>query len=193
MKPYGNFKARKSAGASMALPAGGYVGKIKTAKEVVYNWGSVLEIAFDVTEGEFTGFFQKQFDSNTAEDKKWKGVCRIVVPKETDEAWQRGPFENLIFSIEESNPGYHWDWNESGLKGKTCGFLFNNREWEMNGNTGWTTECRNAATVDDIREGTFKIPKDRPLKNGTSNSRMTQPNVNANDFSDVDDDGEVPF
>lgn len=191
MKPYGNFKAQKSTGGSQAIPAGGYVGKIKAAKVAEYNWGNVLEVAFDVTEGELTGFFQKQFDANTADDKKWKGVCRIVIPDGTEEEWQRRPFENLIYSIEDSNSGYHWDWNEAGLKGKLCGFLFNNREWEMNGNTGWTTECRNAATVDDVREGTYKIPKDRPLKNGSS-SRMNQPNVNAGDFSETSDD-DVPF
>ena len=68
-----------------------------------------------------------------------------------------------------------------------CGFIFNRREWELDdGRTGWTTECRTTATVEEIRNGDFRIPKDRPLKN-----KLTQQN---NDFEEADDAGdELPF
>lgn len=186
MKAYTGFKARKATGGSAAIPAGGYVGKVISAKEVEYSWGNRLEIAFDVTEGEHAGFFKKQFDNNTADDKKWKGVCRIGVPSESDEAWKKAAFENFIYSIEESNSGYHWDWNEKALKGKMCGFIFNNFEWEMNGRRGWSTECRTTASIEDIRAGAFKIPKDRPLaKPATAPAGFTE--------MSTDDADDLPF
>ena len=45
------------------------------------------------------------------------------------------------------------------------GVLFRNEEWEYNGNTGWSTRCCAFAAVGDIRDGNFKMPKEKPLKN----------------------------
>lgn len=190
MRPYNGYKAKKSTGAREILPAGGYVAKIMAAKEKQNPWGNTLEVAFDIAEGDYHGFFKRDYDNNTRDDRKWRGVMRLSTPSDQDDperdSWKKTGFENFTACVEESNPGYEWDWNEAGLKGKMVGVLFNNREWEMNGNTGWTTECRYAASVDDIRDGRFKIPKDRPLKKneGTASSG----------FSEIDDpDEEVPF
>ena len=71
------------------------------------------------------------------------------------------------------------------MKGKLVGVLFRNREWEMNGNTGWTTECCALTDVDDIRQGKYRQPKDKPLK-VTSAAE--------NSFAQINEDsGELPF
>lgn len=188
MKNYnGRFKAQKASGASN-VPAGGYVGKVISAKIAEYSWGDRLEIAFDIAEGEHAGFFDKQFKANTANDKKWKGVCRINLPAEDAEEWQYRGINNFLYSIEESNNGFTFDFeNLATAKGKMCGFIFNRREWELDdGRTGWTTECRTTATVEEIRNGDFRIPKDRPLKN--------KPAQQNNGFEEIDDAGdELPF
>jgi hypothetical protein len=88
--------------------------------------------------------------------------------------------------IKESNSGYHWDWDEAKLKGKMVGVLFRNFEWEMNDNTGWSTECCTFTTVDDIRQGKFKMPKDKPLKNKPATT------TNTADFTEITDD-DLPF
>ena len=50
---YKNAKAEK-ASSYAPLPAGGYVAKIAGARIEDYTWGSVLVIAFDIYEGEYT-------------------------------------------------------------------------------------------------------------------------------------------
>ena len=91
-----------------------------------------------------------------------------------------------MFCVEDGNPGYHWDWDESTLKGKTVGVLFRNREWEYNGKTGWSTECCALACVGDIRDGNFKMPKDKPLKEKA---------VSSDGFAEVSSgsDDDLPF
>jgi hypothetical protein len=52
--------------------------------------------------------------------------------------------------------------------GKTVGILFRNEEWKYNGKTGWTKRPYRAISIDSVREGSFKAPKDKPLKNKTT-------------------------
>ena len=165
MKEFKGFKAERSGGRDI-LPAGGYVAKIIGARIDNFDSYSKLVIAFDVDEGKFAGFFKKDFDNNTREDKKWRGTLRLTVPvddgSEKDE-WSKKAFGRAMWAVEKSNPGYHWDWDEGKLKGKTVGVLFRNREWDMNGNTGWTTECCAFDSAQRIRDNEFKMPKDKPL------------------------------
>lgn len=172
MKPYSDFKAEKTGGSREILPKGGYVCEIKSVKEESYKSDSgefkVLILAIDVCEGEYAGFFKKDFDGNDREDKKWRGTYRINEPRDDgseQDAWTKRVFNNFIYSVQESNHGYVWDWEEKKLKGKKLGVLFREREWEMNGRTGWSTEAAGSAPAQDIRDGTFKLPKDKPLKN----------------------------
>ena len=108
---------------------------------------------------------------------------------ERDE-WSKNSFNGFIYSIEDSNPGYTWDWNETMLKGKMIGVLFRNKEWEFRGDRGWTTECCSVDAVSVIREGKFKQPKDKPLKASSSAAAPAA----ASSFTDlIDDDGTLPF
>ena len=191
MKAFNGLEIKKSVSASEPLPAGGYVAKILNAKVEEYNWGEVLVISFDVADGEYKDFFSKQYRENTREDKKWKGNFRLTVPNEGNQYFdsQKRTFGNAIWAIEESNSGYHWDWNEDSLKGKMVGVLFRNFEWEMDdGRSGWSTECCTFVSVEDVRTGNFKQPKDKPLKRKESYS--------SNQFSEmveIDSTEDLPF
>ena len=197
MKPYNGFKAQKSAGAREILPAGGYVCRICEAKVEIYktrNGGTMETLiwAIEIIEGEHAGFWKKDFDSQTGEDKKWRGTMRINLPKDDgseQDGWTKRTFENAMWALEDSNPGYTWDWDEKKLKGKIVGILYRNREWEYNGNTGWTTEAGGVTSVDDIRNGKFKPLKDKPLKNKNAN------NNNNSSFSALAnaDENDLPF
>lgn len=191
MRAFKGYEAKKQGGAREILPAGGYVAKILNAEEKRYSWGDVLLISFDISEGEHSDFFNKDYLENTNEDKKWRGTYRLNIPKddgsETD-GWTKNTFGGAMWAIEESNQGYTWNWDEKSLKGKTVGVLFRNKEWEMNGNTGWTTECCKLESADDIRNGKFRMPKDKPLKNkSTNNSSDFVPNI------EVDDNEKLPW
>ena len=191
MKAFNGLEIKKSVSASEPLPAGGYVAKILNAKVEEYSWGEVLVVSFDISEGEYKDFFSKQYKENTREDKKWKGNFRLTVPQEINQYFdsQKRTFGNAIWSIDESNPGYHWDWNESALKGKMVGVLFRNFEWAMDdGRSGWSTECCTFVSVEDVRTGNFKQPKDKPLKRKESYS--------SNQFSEmveIDSTEDLPF
>lgn len=155
---------------SERLPVGGYVLKILEVEYQTNDWGDVILLSFDVAEGDQKDFFASNYKAQTGEDKKWKGTYRLRVPKddgsEQDE-WTMRRFKTVISKVEESNPGYHWDWDEQNLKGKLVGALFNNKEYEFNGRHGFFTNCHSLVAVEKIRSGKFEIPADTLLKEGT--------------------------
>lgn len=187
---YDDFKATKMGTGREILPAGGYVGEIKKAEVLKYSWGSKLVIAYDITEGEYAWFFMKDWQNNPNDDKKWRGNLSMTLPMEDgseQDVWKKRAIGNLAASLEESNPGYHWDWDENKLKGKKLGFLVREREWEMNGKTGWTTEASSCTDVETIRSGKFRVPKAKTLPK--SSAPASAP---ISDYSAVDD-SDLPF
>ena len=175
------------------LPLGAYVCKVKQVRIQGNSYGDQLCMLFDITEGEYAGYFQKDYNANTAQDKKWRGVLRVWIPaddgSEKDEMTKRG-FKGMVTSFEKSNPGYRWDWNENSLVGKTVGILFRNEEWNYNGKQGWAVRPFRAISADTVREESYTIPKDKPLSK-TTNVAHTNPNMN-NGYVEVEDD-ELPF
>lgn len=190
MKKWNDFEAKKASTGREILPAGGYVCEIKNAKVEEYKGGQYqsLVLMIEVAEGEYAGFYKRDYDNNTNEDKKWRGRYAISLPKDdgTDQdAWTKRTFGNFIWAVQESNPGYVWNWDEKTLKGKKLGVLYRNREWALNDRTGWTTEAAGSVSVDDCRAGKYRLPKDKPLKN--------RPQQNDEIPETVDDDGDLPF
>jgi hypothetical protein len=177
------------------LPAGGYVLGIVDAKEQSGDYGDTLIIAFDIIEGEYKGFYQRNLESQTREDKAWKGKYRVPVPKddgsEQDE-WKMRRLKTVVYNIEESNPGYHFDWDNVGsLKGKKIGALFNNKEYEFNGHHGFYTNCHSLVPVENIRSGKFKIPEDTLLRrNGRA---QPQPSPVGDGFMTIPEGAEDEF
>jgi hypothetical protein len=160
------FEKKKAEGFK-AIEAGGYVCKVLNAEVIGYDWGEVLKIDFDITEGEFKDYFFNQYQNNTNEDKHWQGSIRITVPSEGAQYYesQKKKFGNMIACFEESNTGYAWDWDETKLKGKSIGIIFGNEEYSFNGYEGWKARPKLISSVEDIRNGNFRVPKDKPLKN----------------------------
>lgn len=170
MREFSGLEVKKAA-QKKHLPAGGYVAEILGAEEISYSWGDVILISFDICEGEHEDFFATDFRSQDREDKKWKGTYRLSIPKDDGsekDGWTKRTFGNAIWSIEQSNPGYHFNWDERTFKGKKVGVLFRNREWEMDGRTGWTTECCALTSVSDVRDNLYTMPKDKPLPKQSS-------------------------
>lgn len=166
-----NWESVKAATERVTLPAGGYIVKILNAEIKTYGKPEEtfdkLEISIDITDGEFKDFYANDYRSQIQEDKKWKGMLRQYTPKddgsEKDE-WTKSSLKALTDAIEESNTGYHWDWNEVGLKGKVVGCLFRSEEWEYDGKEGWKTQPFKFLPVDAIKSGKFKMPKEKPIK-----------------------------
>lgn len=197
MKPFEGYKAEKAQAGTDALPAGAYIAQIKAAEVCEYSWGDVLLISFDIAEGEFKGHFAKRWknDAGSSYGQRWKGTFRLNIPsaKSKYPDSDKRAFGNAMWAIEQSNRGYSWDWKEELLKGKRVGVLFRNREWEMNGQTGWTTECCTLLSVQDVRDGNFSMPKDKPLKAKEQAQQTQAPAKAIQDFDDIISDGELPF
>ena len=177
MKPFNGFKSEAGRSNKMgSLPLGVYVAVIKGAKVTGDEPDQQLEIALDVSEGEYAGFYMKKYDSdkersNGKFEVRYKGVFRLRVPNEENknarypESDKRN-FNDAIYRIESSNPGYHWDWNEAGLIGKTVGI--NMKEKEFNGNV-FTTVGR-FENADDVRKGIVAPMKSRTASTGANNA-----------------------
>ena len=189
MKKYSDVKAEKMSGGRETLPAGGYVCQILSARVENSEWGETLVIAHDVCEGEFKDIFKRDYDNNTREDKKWRGTFRLKLPKDDgteQDGWKKRSLSNFLWAIEQSNPGYSFNWDEKTLKGKKIGLLYRNKEWEYNGNSGWTTEAAGTESIGNIREGKFKMLRDKPLAN--------KPTPSESPFVDLgDEEGQLPF
>lgn len=191
MRKFSNWENVKAAAERPVLPKGGYIVKIMDAKVTTYSGSKgtfeKLEISVDIAEGEFRDFYANDYRSQQMEDRRWKGVLRQYIPaddgSEKDE-WTKSVFKAMTDAIEDSNPGYHWDWNEAGLKGKTVGALFRSEEWEYQGKTGFATRCFKFIPSELIKTGKFKVPADKLLTNAVSVSK---------DYEEISSDGDLPF
>ena len=189
-------------GERRSLPVGAYICKIIQAVVRDSGYGDQLNIVFDISEGEYAGFFKDGFDSNPREDKKWKGVLRQFLPKDDGsekDGWTKSSLKGLITAIEESNPGYTWNWDERTLAGKVIGIIFRNEEWEYDGKTGWATRPFRACSTDAVYDGRYMLPKDKPLKNNAAPAlypvygSVSTP-APVNDYAMYgDDDDNLPF
>lgn len=184
------------------LPVGGYVCRIKQSAVQPVGDGQQLAVLFDIVEGDYAGFYEDDFRGNTRDDKKWKGVLRIWLPKydgSEKDGWTLSSLKGFTTSVEKSNPGYTWNWDEQTLKGKLIGIIFRSEEWDYNGKHGWAVRPFRAASVEAIREGDFEIPADKPLKNSTfsdlgSGYGAGNPFAGSSaGYGRDDGDGELPF
>lgn len=152
------------------LPVGGYVAVIKGVAIESHNGSELMNVMVDIAEGDQKDFYLKDYKSQSSDNKKWRGNVKLWLPKddgsEKDDYTKR-TFNNFMACVEESNPGYHWNWDENTLKDKKIGILAREFEWrnQNTGKTAWLIELVNPHSVDDIRNGKFKMPERRPLKN----------------------------
>lgn len=197
MRPFNNYETTQTISARAQLPVGAYICHILKAEEKVYSsskgeWHK-LEVSFDISEGEHKDFYANDYRSQSGEDKKWKGILRMNIPSDDGseaDNWAKRSFKTNILAIEESNNGYHWDWNESQLKGKTVGIVFRSEEWEYNGKRGWRTAPFKMVPAADVKSGNIKIPDPKPLNGKAASQASTAADLS--DFVEVAS-ADLPF
>lgn len=179
-----------------ALPKGGYVLKIMGAEVCENSRGQYIKIGCDVAEGEYASFFEKAYRADQREDKKWSCNYLLSIPTDDgskEDAWTKRRFKTFTESLEDSNSGYHFDWDEQKFKGKLIGGLFNIREYEKyDGSIGSATNLAQVTTVQKIRDGKYKLPADKLLQQTAPASTGDVANM---DFMQIPDTGlsELPF
>lgn len=184
-KIQGYDEAQAITGEYERLEAGGYICRIINAKEEKSKSGKrMLVIALDITEGEKKDYFKKRFDEDNRAEKKWPAGAIYRQMLEGEKA--AGFLKGLMTSLEASNEGFKWDWNEKKLRDLKCGAIFGEEEYEkMDGSIGTSTKIKFIRTVKAIQEGNFKVPE---LK------KLPQKGESFEDFiNSVNDDDDLPF
>ena len=191
MKPISGFKSEAPATSYPMLPKGLYTVSIKAVKIDGVEPDQRLIIRTEITEGEYAGYYTKRYQNDSANSSgrfevKYKGDYAIQIPNQANPKrqhydWDMRSFNGSIWAIEDSNPGYHWDWNEQGLVGKTVGI--NVRQGSFNG-IPYTTIGRLESTR-MMKEGKCKLMAD--MKPRADAAPASAPNIG----TVVDE--EVPF
>ncbi len=170
---------------------GGHICRIKNTRvEIAPDNTRRLVIAFDLAEtDQQAGYYERAFKARKQQDPlnaRWPGTYRQGIDGKSTPF-----FKGLIASIEKSNPGYIWDWEESTLKGKLFGGLFGREEYMgSDDKTHWSCKCVAVRSVEGIEDA--QPPRDKPYQGPT-------PAGNAGDqsglagYTPVEQDYALPF
>lgn len=191
IKKFSDYDQTQAYGDYEKLPKGGYVMQIKGVETRKNSNGEYLFISGDIFEGDYMQFFTREYRNQQAEDKKWHCNYLLNIPKDDgseQDTWTKRKFKTFTEALEDSNDGYHFDWDEQKFKGKLIGGLFNEREYEtQQGQIRRATNWASVTTVDKIREGNYTLPNDRTLQ------KPTLPETDASGFMSTDDLDDLPF
>ena len=180
IKKFNDYEQTKSYGSFEQLPKGGYVMQIKGVEKRTNQRGEYLFISGDIYEGDYMQFFTREYKNQQSEDKKWH--CNYLLNIPTDDGseqdgWTKRRFKTFTEALEDSNEGYHFDWDEQRFKGMLIGGLFNEREYQsQKGDIRKATNWAGVIAVDKIRSGDYTLPNDRLLDRG-----YNQPSAPATD------------
>ena len=165
-----DFNDVQVGGEFQALPGDGYVVLIKRAKTTNNSNGlPMIEVAIDIAEGNFKGYFGDLYRSRMASDPNAKypynGILRITAVDENGNTKKN--FKSFCTAVEKSNDiqlPRHDDAFLKALAGKLVGVLYQREEYIGNdGKTHWSTKPKWYRSVDAIRSGNFTKPEDVPL------------------------------
>ena len=135
-----------------ALPIGAYECKIINAVEN-HNEESgktTLKVMVDIASGEFKDYFRKMYENDTRIDRKWNNNAVKYLSYTGDNV---AFFKGFIKTIENSNIGYVWDWDETKLKGKKVCGVFQYEEYEkQDGTKGIKVRLNKFRSLDKLKE-----------------------------------------
>ena len=187
MKAFEGFRSEAPRTSYPMLPAGAYVGVIRDIRIDGNEPDQSLVFCLEITEGEYAGYYTKRYQHDAERAKsggdfaaKYKGVYRLRIPNPANNYsrnidWDIRNFNTAIWDIEQSNPGYHWDWKEAGLTGKQVGFSVRDAMYQGNA----YTEIGRLENIHSVRAGKVKPmkPRDPEKVAGASVTAAVQQNA----------------
>lgn len=194
MRAFKDYNETQSYTEIPKLPSGAYKVKIIRAEEQNgKNNSCALCLLFDISEGEYSGYFMKRFAAEKKsypDTAKYKGVLRLWYPNggEYNESSKRR-MKTALERIKESNDlniDFTKEWDGAKLKNCEIGMLFRDEEYDYNGHQGMAAQPYGVVTLADLKDGNFKLPSPKYL-NGKSTGAPTE-----TDEFDVSDD-DLPF
>lgn len=189
MKKIANWENIKENSGFAKLPVGGYVVKILNVQDVPEK--EYLKISFDINEGEQKGFFAKAYKEDTRTDKKWPAAGSFIRSyKESAAPMFRG-FTN---AIENSNKGYHWDFDEKSLVNKVVGIVVGEEEYlNQKGQLRKRTYVSAVRSVETIKKGDFTVPNVKKLDATKASSIQTKQDDFVDPFANQGNTASDPF
>ena len=134
------------------LPIGAYECVIMDAR-VNHNEQSgkdTFKVSVDIASGEFKDYFRKMYENDTRIDRKWNNNAVKYLSYTGDNV---AFFKGFIKTIENSNVGYTWDWDETKLKGKKVCGVFQYEEYEkQDGTKGIKVRLNKFRSLDKLKE-----------------------------------------
>ena len=134
------------------LPIGAYECVIKDARinHNEENGKDTLKISIDIVSGEYKDYFLKSYENDTRIDKKWNNNAVKYLAFEGDNV---SYFKGFITCVENSNPGYTWDWNENKLKDKKiCGVFLYEEYQKQDGTHGIKVRLNKFRSLDKMKD-----------------------------------------
>ena len=184
MRMIENFGSIEANSGEFAKPGnGGYILEITNVTDVpmdpITGKGDYLRIDYDIAQGDFKGYYTKQ-NERFGGGKWFANVIKSYKEKAL------GMFKHFTNCVEESNPGFKWNWQEQKLVGLRFGATLQEEEYEKNdGSVGTRLVVRDIKTVKQIMDGDFKVPTTKKLE------RMAAP---VSDFAVLDNStDDLPF
>ena len=182
----GYDKAAAYDGSNEKLPAGGYICRIMKAwVETTMSGAEMFALAVEISEGEYAGFFGKQFNSRKDSNPKAKWPCVFKTFTLTTDGQTNPFFKGMLKCIEDSNAGYSWNWQEASLQNKMIGMIFQEQEFEApDGSIKTAIRPAFPRSTQRIRNG-VDVPEIKRLNKAPANTRNASNNTS--DFTPYDE------
>ena len=154
MEPIKDFDKVEAKGMDdfRGLPIGAYECVIKDAR-LNHNeetGKNTLKISIDIASGEYKDYFLKAYETDTRVDRKWNNNAVRYLAYEGDNV---AFFKGFITTVENSNIGYKWNWEESTLKGKKVCGVFQYEEYEkQDGTKGIKVRLSKFRSLDKLKD-----------------------------------------
>ena len=171
MKKYSDVKFERTSGGRETLPAGGYVCRILKAEETTSSTGKpMLKVAFDIADGDFTGYFMNLFNERKSyaddpKEVKWPFSGTKWILLFNNEGKTNRDFKSFCTALEDSGTEV-WKgdtFDAKGLKDAQIGIIFRREEHEYQNVTSWRTVPFGFRSVKTIESGAFNVPEDKPI------------------------------
>ena len=179
------------------LPIGAYECVIMDAR-VNHNEQSgkdTFKVSVDIASGEFKDYFRKMYENDTRIDRKWNNNAVKYLSYTGDNV---AYFKGFITTVENSNVGYKWDWDETKLKGKKVCGVFQYEEYEkQDGTKGIKVRLNKFRSLDKLKE--IEVSDSIKMLDGTYTSyddymEKVEEKKPFSDFGDiVEISDELPF
>ena len=167
MKKFEGYESARVNGDYEKIELGPHICKILEVKveEITTKEGRtfeqlILKIDMDSKDKQ-PGYYSKKFQSDAttnALNAKWKGYYKLSIPEDGSEDYIKANFKTLITSVEQSNPGYVWNWEENTLVGKKFCGVFGIEEFKNDkGDVIAFTRCRYIRSTENMDK--IEIPK----------------------------------